>query len=119
MHSSDACCRRRRSLSRTPSLEELMAQTPMKINPNSDHQVDNSPPATSSSIDNEGHSLDTSMEPKGQLTSESNDSLAQETAAQSSVVKDEHTNDISSLLDDDDLFFRPRMVKTVRKQKRA
>ena len=91
----------------------------MKINPNSDHQVDNSPPATSSSIDNEGHSLDTSMEPKGQLTSESNDSLAQETAAQSSVVKDEHTNDISSLLDDDDLFFRPRMVKTVRKQKRA
>jgi hypothetical protein len=116
-HWPDLSCRRLRSLSRTPSLEELMAKSAVKPSSDSNNLSENNASSSTSKNVN-GYPQQTNFPLKDQSTPEPDRSLGYE-IAQPSIVKDEHADGVSSLLDDDDLFFRPRMVKSPRKPKRV
>ncbi|KAH8552490.1 hypothetical protein BGW37DRAFT_489187 [Umbelopsis sp. PMI_123] len=109
--------KRKRSLSRTPSLEELMADSPLKPSLQSDHidKADLSP--KSFHVSNDSNPSYSSPSLKAISTSDKNLPAVQEEES-SSITKVENDGEVASLLDDDEFVLRPRAVRTPRKHKR-
>ena len=111
------CLRRKRSLSSTPSLEELIIDSPFKPNIKKEPNDKADTPSKSFHVSNESYHFNPSPSLKSGSPSAPKLSIVQEEEISSSV-KVGHDDNVTSLLDDDDLAARPRTVRTSRKKRR-
>ncbi|CAO3673337.1 unnamed protein product [Umbelopsis ramanniana] len=108
---------RKRSLSSTPSLEELIIDSPFKPNIKMEPNDKADTPSKSFHVSNESYhfnplpSLKSGSPPAPKLSTVQEEEI-------SSSVNVGHDDNVTSLLDDDDLATRPRTVRTPRKKRR-
>ncbi|KAG2173158.1 hypothetical protein INT43_004531 [Umbelopsis isabellina] len=108
---------RARSLSRTPSLEELMGRSLRTANKEPTNITDESSIATASAP--------TMDKQQQQMTSSSIPAIKHEVPSLGAIMntmgdldlKNDAANSLPSILDDDDLYLRPRTVRTPRKRR--
>lgn len=111
------CHRRKRSLSSTPSLEELITDSPFKPNIKTESNDKAHSPSKPFHVSNESYHSNPLPSLKSGSPSAPKLSSVQEEETTSSVEVG-HDDNVTSLLDDDDLAARPRTVRTPRKKRR-
>jgi hypothetical protein len=114
---TDLCRSRKRSLSSTPSLEELIIDSPFKPNIKMEPSDKADTPSKSFHVSNESYHFNALPSLKSDSPSAQKLSTVQEEETLSSAQAG-HDDNVTSLLDDDDVAVRPRTVRTSRRRKR-